>query len=281
MKILKIFWLLPVLAFIQLLSLFHFHFNHKFHPKDFAHGFSETYSRNVSEQDLDSLKGVLNQNFYYLGSGKQMAALESEDHQYVLKLFNPMRPLKKKWYTNWKYWQRYCSIKWISREWFHKNARLKKLFDRHEIAYGKMREEAGLIFLHFSPSEQVNQKISVRDNQGKKHILDLRKTPFVLQRKATLVPQYLNRLIQLGELEKAKRAVASMEKLFEKRFEEGITDRIQTMENNYGFVGENPIQIDVGRIRLDPQLQQGNLEEKKRILENFQTWIQTHYPALL
>lgn len=86
--------LIPI--FLQLMSLFVFHFRERFHPQEFEHGFSEAVYEQVSGLDYTQLDPIFAQPFHYLGHGKQMIALESQDGQYVLKLFNPMRPLKKR-----------------------------------------------------------------------------------------------------------------------------------------------------------------------------------------
>lgn len=274
------FSILGTLVFLHLMNLFVLHFGERFHPSDFDHGFKKSYQTRVSGLDYSKLDSIFSQPFHYLGHGKQMNAFESADGTVVLKLFNPMRPLKKGWYKRWKYWQRYSSIKWISREWFHKKERLEKLFTRHKIAFEKLKDETGLVFVHLTPSKRVNHLVTVIDNKGKTHILELGNTPFVLQEKAKLVPVYLNELVGKNALDEAKRAISSLKNLFERRIALGITDRIQTMENNYGFVGNKPIQIDVGRIRIDESLFENPNEERSRILNNFQSWYETKYPAL-
>ncbi|NGX38164.1 MAG: hypothetical protein K1000chlam2_01336 [Chlamydiae bacterium] len=275
--------LLLVLAFpiaLHLFSLFFLHFDGEFSSKVFEHGFDKTYSTQVPELDFSNLDSILGQRFHFLGHGKQMMAFESEDGCYVLKLFNPMRPLKKNWHTKWKYWKRYSSIKWISREWFQKKARLKKLFVRHQMAYEFLREETGLIFAHLSPSKRICYFVHVTDHHGRIHVLALENTPFIIQEKAILVPRYLNNLVKTNRLEEANAAVIRLEKLLEKRISVGITDRIQTMENNYGFVGEKPIQIDIGRIRFNPELIKNPEEERLRILGNLNSWLTENYPHL-
>lgn len=207
-----------------------------------------------------------------------MIAFASADNRYVIKFFNPMQPLKKKWYTKLRYWRRYSSLKWLKREWLGKKCRLEKLFRRHKIASELLKKETGLVFVHIAPSKRVCHQISVIDIKGKKHLINLANAPFVLQKKATLVPQYLNSLISENRIEEASEAIKRMEALFEKRLSLGITDRIQTMENNYGFVGNQPIQIDVGRIRVDSTLKKE--EERQRILSNFHSWIASKYSSL-
>lgn len=277
----RYFLLLLFPIFAQLFTLFFLHFDEKIRVEDFKHGFKETYSVDVSGLDFEQLDAIFMQPFTYLGHGKQMVAFESSDKKHVLKLFNPMRPLKKKWFTKWKYWKRYNSLKWIKREWFQKEKRLQKLFERHQLAFEKIRLETGLEFVHLKPSKRVCHLVHLTDNRGRKQIVSLADTPFVLQEKATLVPDHLKALLAKGDLPGAADAVAKLKNLLQTRLEAGITDRIQTMWNNYGFVGNRPIQIDVGRIRFDAALLEKKEEESQRITQNLDNWISDAYPQLI
>ena len=268
------------LAF-HLFALFFLHFNENFQVNDFEHGFQKNYATVVSGVDTSLLDPILNQPFHYLGAGKQMVAFESACGRYVLKLFNPMRPLKKEWYKEIKFWKRYSSLNWITREWFQKEKRFQKLFTRHKLAFEHLKEETGLIFVHLSPSKQITHHIHVTDNRGKKQTLSLSMTPFVLQKKATLVPEYLSNLIQAHDIDAAMRATKKLQKLFEKRINVGITDRIQSMGNNYGFAEDKPIQIDVGRIHFNPALIVDGKEERARVLNNLHSWLSQKFPELI
>lgn len=206
-----------------------------------------------------------------------MTALISADGNYVLKLFNPRIPKRGKWYLEWKNWKKTYSPKWMKREWFQTDKRLEKIFAQHKIAFSLLREETGLLFLHLAPSDRICHYVHVTDRSGKTHILNLNQTPFVLQKKAILAENYLSGLVQENKIAEAKEAIARIEQLFAKRLQVGITDPNQTMHNNYGFIDGRPIQIDVGRIRLDSGLAS---DEQKRILNNFHAWLSERFPSL-
>lgn len=264
---------------LHLFQLFFLHYDGKIKPQFFEHGFQSSYSQQVEGLDDSCLDTILQQPFYWLGQGKQMVAFLSQDQKYVLKLFNPMRPLDKNWQKQGKYWRRYTSLKWLKREWLGKKNRLTKLFKRHKLAYELLKEETGLVFVHLKHSKRICHCITLIDQEGKQIPIHLANTPFVLQKKADLVPVHLNHLLQENRFEEAKEGIVLIQKLLEKRIQLGITDRIQTMENNYGFVDGKPIQIDVGRIRWNKELDKA--AEKERILCNFQAWVSAKYAALL
>ncbi len=269
--------LVCALVAVHLIALFGFHFDEKFSAQNFEHGFKSNYTQEVARLDTQPLNAIFAQQFHYLANGKQMTAFSSDDGHYVLKLFNPMRPLKPKWYRDPSRWRQYSSLKWISREWFGKEARLKKLFLRNKLAYEKLREETGLIYVHLAPSDQVCHFIHITNKQGDIEVLCLEKSPFVLQKRAELVPQRLQRLARKGDQQGLERSKKALETLFTRRIEEHITDRIQTLSNNYGFVGERAIQIDFGRIRYEPEMEKR--AEYERIMNNLNQWLAQHFRA--
>lgn len=268
----------PLILFALFAAHFSFHFGQRFHPQDFEHGFEKSYKTEISGQDPTLLPKIFAQPFHFLGQGKQMTAFVSADDRYVIKFFNPMRPLKKNWIFEPKYILHYCSLKWISREWLGKKRRLHELFERHKIAFESLKVETGLVYLHFSDTDNLNQWIELTDRSGKKHLVALHNTPFVLQEKAELVPKRLSALLAQGDKQKAAELISSLEGLFRKRAEAHITDRIQTVDNNYGFVGDRAIQIDVGRIRIDQELEVH--AEVARILDDLHQWIGSHFTEM-
>jgi hypothetical protein len=261
---------------IHLVSLFVFHFDENFSARAFEHGFKKEYCQKVQSLDTRPLNEVFSQQFHYLANGKQMTAFASDDGKYVLKLFNPMRPLKPKWYRHLSRWQQYSSLKWISREWFGKQARLKKLFLRNKIAYERLKEETGLIYVHLTPSDAICHYIHLTNKRGDVEVLSLEKTPFVLQERAELVPHRLHMLARKKDTQGLSDAKKALETLFTRRIEEKVTDRIQTLSNNYGFIGDRAIQIDFGRIRLDPEME--TKAEQERIMHNLNQWLIQHAP---
>lgn len=252
-----------------------FHFDENFQLRHFAHGFKKCYTTEVPGLDYSILNPILNQTFQQMGQGMQMTAFASADGKYVLKLFNP-RPLhSKKWY--WKNWTHTYSLKFITTQWFRKNQRLEKMFNRLKIAFTVMPEETGLVFVHLAQSDKVCHLVRLIDNNGKTHIVPLHQTPFVIQKRAIVAVDYFDELYKENRIEEIKQAIVRMEELFAKRLQLGITDRNQSMNINYGFIDGQPIQIDVGRIRIEEIAE----TEEKRILDNFHAWLRGRYPSIL
>ena len=79
---------------------------------------------------IGKVEGVFDQKFAYLGAGGQCYAFVSDDKQYVLKFFKQHKFRKKNTPAS------------------EGIARREKAFTSYKIAYDKLREETGLLFLH-------------------------------------------------------------------------------------------------------------------------------------
>src|ERR1043165_955934 len=85
-----------------------------FRPSDFYFDGNLISDISVPAALKEEAKKILDQKFFYLGHGNQMTAYESEDHQYVIKFFNPRPVIREKKWKKIETWRRLCSLKWIS-----------------------------------------------------------------------------------------------------------------------------------------------------------------------
>lgn len=187
----------------------------------------------VSEAGSSQLS-VLNQPYSFLGEGAQMYAFLSQDGMYVLKLFKAkhQRPFK------------ISRLKRTAKEWEESRERWHQKFQstarRYKMAYADLNEETGLIHLHL---EKTNGPMPVILKGKKTDTIDLSHYPFILQKKALLVTDYFRKYP-----EKKKDAIASLKAFFVTRLDKGYSDPRQSLDINYGFIGDVPIQIDPGKI---------------------------------
>lgn len=185
----------------------------------------------------------LPKRFFYLGEGAQVYAYLSEDGSTVLKLFkrehlHSLRP-SRLWRTlsRTSVEQAYSKDRWKSK--FQKTASC------YELAFTHLHDETGLLYLHFN---ETSTPLRVELVDQTLHEIDLSKISFILQKKAELVPTYFKRLAKEGRMDKIEEAKDALKQLFFIRAQKGFTDPRQTLSINYGFIGDRPIQIDVGKI---------------------------------
>src|SRR5579863_4478815 len=92
-------------------------YNHReFSPPDFRHpSILKLESQAPDALAKQKASQILEQKFTYLGSGTQMTAFESADHQYVIKFFNPRNTIKKSWFHHYSRLREMSSWKWITK----------------------------------------------------------------------------------------------------------------------------------------------------------------------
>ncbi len=265
-KIFILFGSVFLLFFLHLLYLFS---HREFQPKDFIHdltSFASLKLPTLRDKDIAVAKEILHQPFHYLAKGRQMTAFESEDGKYVLKFFNPRRPLKKEWFFRLKKLGQFCSLKSIKDTYFRKKDRLSKLFHRYQMAFDELKEESALIYVHIHPSSGWDQRTKIKDINGREELVSLSNTPFILQKKVILASDALRQSIAKGETEKTRELIQQLVTLFKSRVSKGFTDRIQTLHNNYGFIDGHAVQIDLGRIKKNSTIFQDPKPELERVL---------------
>ena len=206
--------------------------------------------------ETDSIRPLLNQSYTYLGEGHQMTAYASEDGHYVLKLFKATPRHHFKWRRLWRTpaQKRMEQIKW--KQSFADTCR------RYKLAFIHLKEETGLVFLHFEKSQTP---LPLTLKHKKTQTIDLSTLPFVIQKRAILAPDYFRQNPHLKEDGKE-----ALKAFFTKRLSKGFSDPRQTLSKNYGFIGHTPIQIDPGKIEPFDQDPQRELE---KIHAHVEEWV--------
>ena len=137
-------------------------------------------------------------------------------------------------------------------------------------AFDRLKEKTGLIAMHLKATDEPLPRIQLFDNRQEEHWIDLQRASFVLQKKAVLVKE---KLAQLPELEK-RQALRALEEFFAMRAKEGFIDieRSFMIEANYGFIGNTPIQLDVGNIEYLEELKAAPEKEIARMHGLLHNW---------
>jgi hypothetical protein len=245
-------------------------YNHReFSPPAFKHPFIlKLESQAPDAATKQKVSQILQQKFTYLGSGTQVTAFESADHHYVIKFFNPRNTIKENWFHRYSRLRQMNSLKWITKTYLEKEERLLTFFKCHRLAFRDLKEESGLIYLHFDKSSCLAQKIDLVDHDGKEYLVDLDVCPFILQKKAEIAMTHLKEQLAKGSIEEAKEGIRQIYQLFLTRAQRGYTDHHQSLCKNYGFADGRAVQLDVGRIKLDERVKKMPLNDLERIVAN-------------
>lgn len=226
------------------------------------------------EQELNEASA---QPFTYIGKGAQVYAFASADGKYVLKFFKfkhlrpslfitllpPIGPLK--------------SFK--EQNQLRKERKLQGVFDGHAIAYKYDRDHSGLIYVHLNLSENLHKQVTLIDKIGRKHIVDLDSTVFVLQRKGETLRAVLTDLLDKGEVELAVKRAKSILSMYREEYQKHVYDRDHGISHNTGFIGDKPFHLDVGKFSYDPQLSQEFAEaDLAHAARKIREWVSLNYP---
>ncbi len=209
-----------------------------------------------SSEEQKKLHEIFSSRFKFLGVGAQSFAFESEDGKYVLKFFNMRRftPSLADHLCPHVVRRRLKNLRWV--------------FNGYKIAYDKFREDTGLVFIHLAKTDHLKQKVQVIDDIGKEHTIDLDQTEFVLQEKAELIFDRLAKLRHQGDRKKEQKSIQALLELVKRRVDQGYADRDKAVSNNFGFVGDRPIQLDVGRLYQGTK--EGQLHHVERRIAQWQ-----------
>lgn len=207
----------------------------------------------LSPHEDNTLQAIFSQPFYYLGAGSQSYAFVSEDGKTVLKFFRMKHTLF------------YLKDLWAGNRSEARKNILLSIYDSHTLAYQKMKQDAGLLYLHLNKTDHLKTTVRLVDRLHRSHHVDLDNVEFVLQEKAELIFSKLKTLLK--QPQQLNAAIQSVADLIDRRNNQGLADHDKAVSHNFGFIKDRPIQIDVGRIykRERPQ-------DKHHILQRIDKW---------
>lgn len=255
-------------------SLYKIRSNLSFHPE------WEVAPLSIDQQE--HLESILNQPYSYLAKGAQSYVFTSADEKYVIKFFRIYHLRPPFWLT---------AVDWPPPLQFYRQTKieqkrqeLEKDFNSYKIAYEQFKEETGLVYLHLNKTEGLHPKLKLYDKIGVIHELDLDQMEFLVQKRATLSYPSIAHIAETEGLEAGKNVLTAFVDLIASRIRKGIKDKDPDLNTNFGFLGHTPIQIDVGRFRIEPDApplsEKMIRDEVIRITDNLNQWLRVRYPLL-
>lgn len=245
-----------------------------------ASNLSTDWTAPLSDKDRDHLREICAQPFKYLGSGAQCYAFLSSDGNYVLKFFKMKHLLPKKWLL---YFPLPGLEKYRLRKVNQRITRQKELFMSYQLAYQNLKEETGLFSVHLKKTNDLDLQVALIDKNGKKHMLNLDSFEFVFQKKSQLIHEHLSQLMKEKNREGAKTAIKTLLQEVVSQCKRGFVDKDSGISHNYGFVGDQVIHFDVGRLVQDPNAKKSVFyqQEAIRVATKLERWLSEFYPELI
>jgi hypothetical protein len=231
----------------------------------------------LSLEEQKDLEQILNQKFTYYSKGSQSFVFISEDKKIILKFLKQEKLRPKSWLA-------YIPLSFnpYHREYLLKKEKCRATFSACKTAFQELKKESGLIYVHLNHSRDLNKKITILDKNGGQHIVDIDKTCFYVQKHAQLIYSRISELMHNNDIEGAKRIISSVFSLIDFLGKKGVFDNDPILRKNFGLIDDIAVQIDIGKLRIDPVRQQtlAYKGEVGSITHSFKVWIEKNYPVL-
>lgn len=246
-----------------------------------------------------ALPECLNQPFRFFGMGSECFAFLSQDGQTVLKFFklDHFRFVYLKKALSALDYAPFADARWSSPLWrlpswcdpLRKRLigvrifRIQHSFQSCQLAQKELAEQTGLLYLHLTPTRTLHKQLTLIDPLGMAHPIDLDSSYFVLQKRATLVKPALRALRRTGDLQTAHTLLKSLFQLICLRYQKGIYDRDALIMQNFGFLGHQAVEIDLGSFSQTPYVQSTAQmhQELLYVTKPLRRWLQSKWPELL
>jgi len=231
-----------------------------------------------SSYEQDQLNEIFSRPFSYLESGNHCYAFVSENDQFVLKFFK-QKHMRTQSFID--YFPMPAKILFYpTKKCMRRKKEREKSFNSYKIAYEHLKKETGIFYLHLNKTDHLNQMVTLIDQHGDKMIVDIDDMEFLIQRKAEVGYKHLDRLFSEGKQEEALESIVSLISIISHRIEKGFFDKDLQFFKNFGFIGNQAIEIDIGELRPNPVIKNTHAmrEELSEISKQLISWVESHHP---
>jgi hypothetical protein len=163
---------------------------------------------------------ILDDEFSYLGRGAQTYVFESADKKYVIKFIRYHKYKVPFWNEILNYLN--LSSKNVQKTVKAKINRYNLVMKSYKLSYSFLSDISLVEYVHLNQTDFFNKKIVVRDKCSKKHLIDLDKVAFVIQKKVSGLPEGINDKIRKNE-------------------EQGVCHIIDSFFDSLSFLAKNKI----------------------------------------
>lgn len=234
------------------------------------------YTIPLDEAHKRTLQKILDQNFTYMGKGCQFYAFESDDQKYVIKFLKHKHLRPFSWLNRIPMPHKLREV--ADAKIARRKLRVERLFSSCKLAFQKMPEETGLVYIHLDRSPALEKTITLADKLGIKHQILVDMHEFILQKKAVTVKEAFASLSK----EEIQIKIQQLVDLVMSRCEKGISDRDRSFVQNVAFTaeGDRALFIDIGQFYEDHAIVQPEemTKDLEKRLSNLLHWTSRHFP---
>ncbi len=233
----------------------------------------------LSPEEQQQIDQLLDQPFTFLGSGGWCFAFLGRDEKTVLKFYRHSHLLPSS----------------IIREFAFKKLLLQSdplppnlpyfqefNFKSCMLLYAQAKERSGILYVHLNKTQGKHKPVTLFDNIGIRHVIDLDKTEFVVQKRADLLFPHLQHLSKQKRTEEAKQCLDDFYRCLLTLSQRGIRDYDRSLRNNFGFTEDGAVALDLSSFGVDETLKNPG-EYKKEIMNKTQRlsrFLRKYHPDL-
>jgi hypothetical protein len=237
-------------------------------------------SREAMEGVNPEILKILDQEFRYLDQGCQTYVFQSQDQKYVLKLIRYSKYELPFWMQVIAFCDRGKAYK-EKRQDFRNHKFLHSL-KSYQIASREMKEETALIYSHLEKTSCFAKKLVVKDRLGRKFLLDLDQTGFILQRKVIPLRKQFLLYKENHELAKAQELTRSFLHTIREMAKKKIVNCDYNCVKNSGVFENRVVFLDMGSFFWAKDKGNPTLAEEMFVFtKHFRKWAIKEWPELL
>jgi hypothetical protein len=156
------------------------------------------------------------------------------------------------------------------------------LFESWKVAFEKLPEESGLIYVHLNKSQDLNKTIVIVDKMGFEHLVNMDQMEFLLQKKALMLCESIKQLMNHNDLNGAKQLLTDLLDMILSEYSRGLADNDHALMQNTGVFQGKPFHIDVGQFVYNEEVKKPEVYKQELFSKTFKfrKWLQKHYPEL-
>ncbi|MCK4935075.1 MAG: hypothetical protein KAR79_05760 [Simkaniaceae bacterium] len=266
---------LTLLIGIGVERLYH-HLTDGFSQKRIESIFSTGENMNYSPNPLDKqlIDKALSQNYSYLSSGSQSFAFESTDKEFVIKFFKGRKGKMKRTISK---------IFLLNNKKQKSQNAMRDTFNSCILSYLHLKEETGLLFLHLNKTKSTLPTLMFYDKLNREFQIPLDRFEFILQKKALSSQDMLLEYKKNNDFTGAINTIYKLLNLTLARSQKGYSDKDPHLIRNFGFIGKQAIEIDVGGFHRDPKKDSAYFfhHELPKIEAKLCLFLRKNYPELI
>lgn len=235
-------------------------------------------TRPLTSAESAEVTKALSQDYTYFGKGGQAYVFFSHDGKYAIKFF------KQRHFRYPKYLDYLPLFKSYKTHIFEKRQQvMRKEYGSYKIGFEELPHETAILYVHLNKTDHLHKSIDFKDRFGFVHPIDLDKTDFILQRRATLVFDKISEQMAQKDVEGAKKTITNIIGLIKTCAKKGFHDNDPKISTNCGMIGDQAVKIDVGRFTYDDRMKKPLFlkPELYHHTRSFKFWLSKHYPELI